>query len=62
MTALIDAERTAGFQAAADSHHQLPTRIDPAGTKTSVATSWKSLDGYRDLLVKVLTSETTKAR
>jgi len=31
------------------------TRIDPAGTKMSVATKWKDLDGYRDLLVKVLT-------
>ena len=30
------------------------TRIDPAGAKMSVATEWKSLDGYRDLLVKVL--------
>ncbi|NQU19647.1 MAG: nucleoside hydrolase [Candidatus Nealsonbacteria bacterium] len=36
------------------------TRIDPAGTKTSVATSWKSLDGYRDLMVKILTSKTVK--
>lgn len=35
------------------------TRIDPAGRKTSVATQWKSLDGYRDLMVKVLTSPTT---
>jgi len=32
------------------------TRVDLAGTKMSVATSWKNLDGYRDLLVKVLTS------
>ncbi len=31
------------------------TRIDPAGTKMSVATEWKDLDGYRDLLIKVLT-------
>jgi inosine-uridine nucleoside N-ribohydrolase len=31
------------------------TRIDPAGTKISVATEWKDLDGYRDLLVKILT-------
>jgi inosine-uridine nucleoside N-ribohydrolase len=31
------------------------TLIDPAGTKMSVATEWKDLDGYRDLLVKVLT-------
>ncbi|MBN2473061.1 MAG: nucleoside hydrolase [Pirellulales bacterium] len=35
------------------------TRIDPAGTKMSVATSWTNLDGYRDLLVRVLTSPTT---
>ena len=38
------------------------TRIDPAGTKMSVATEWKSLDGYRDLLVKVLTSPVTPRR
>jgi inosine-uridine nucleoside N-ribohydrolase len=31
------------------------TRVDPAGTKMAVATSWHDLDGYRDLLVKVLT-------
>ena len=31
------------------------TRIDPAGTKMSVATAWKDLDGFRDLLVKTLT-------
>jgi inosine-uridine nucleoside N-ribohydrolase len=30
------------------------TRIDPAGTKMSVATEWKDLDGYRDFLVKIL--------
>lgn len=30
------------------------TRIDPSGTKMSVATAWKDLDGYRDLLVKTL--------
>jgi hypothetical protein len=30
------------------------TAIDPAGVKMSVATSWKSLDGYDDLLVKIL--------
>ena len=32
------------------------TRIDPKGAKMSVAVDWTSLDGYRDLLVKVLTS------
>ena len=32
------------------------TRIDPAGTKMSAAVEWKSLDGYRDLLVKRLLS------
>jgi len=32
------------------------TRIDPAGSKMSVATSWKDLPGYRDLMVKVLTA------
>jgi inosine-uridine nucleoside N-ribohydrolase len=31
------------------------TRIDPKGTKMLVATSWKDLDGFRDLLVKTLT-------
>ncbi len=31
------------------------TRIDPKGTKMWVATSWKDLDGFRDLLVKTLT-------
>jgi hypothetical protein len=30
------------------------TAIDPAGVKMSVATAWKSLDGYCDLLVKAL--------
>ena len=38
------------------------TRIDPAGAKMSAATQWKSLDGYRDLLVKVLLSPVTKGR
>jgi inosine-uridine nucleoside N-ribohydrolase len=38
------------------------TRVDPAGTKMSVATSWKDLDGYRDLLVKVLMSPTGGSR
>jgi inosine-uridine nucleoside N-ribohydrolase len=33
------------------------TAIDPAGAKMSVATAWKDLDGYRDLLVKVLLSK-----
>ncbi len=36
------------------------TRVDPAGTKMQVATSWTDLDGYRDLLVEVLTSPTTR--
>ena len=36
-------------------HHVTTLRIDPAGTKMSVATKWTNLDGYRDLLVKVLT-------
>ena len=31
------------------------TRIDPTGKKMLVATSWKDLDGFRDLLVKTLT-------
>jgi inosine-uridine nucleoside N-ribohydrolase len=30
------------------------TRLDPAGKQMTVATRWKDLDGYRDLLVKVL--------
>ena len=30
------------------------TAIDPAGAKMSVATQWKDLDGYRDLLLKTL--------
>ena len=28
------------------------TRIDPAGRSMSIATEWKDLDGFRDLLVK----------
>jgi len=36
------------------------TRIAPGGTKMSVATSWKSLDGYRERLVKVLTTAAAK--
>jgi inosine-uridine nucleoside N-ribohydrolase len=31
------------------------TRIDPSGRKMQVATRWKDLDAYRDLLVNVLT-------
>ncbi len=31
------------------------TAIDPAGAKMSVATDWKDLDGYCDLLVRILT-------
>jgi inosine-uridine nucleoside N-ribohydrolase len=30
------------------------TQIDPAGAKMSVATEWKDLDAYRDLLIKIL--------
>jgi inosine-uridine nucleoside N-ribohydrolase len=30
------------------------TRIDPAGTKMSVAAEWRDLDGFRDLLVERL--------
>ena len=37
------------------------TRIDPAGQKMSVATNWKDLDGYRDLLVRTLSSPTCPA-
>jgi inosine-uridine nucleoside N-ribohydrolase len=33
------------------------TRIDPKGKKMLVATSWKNLDGFRDLLVKTLTGQ-----
>jgi inosine-uridine nucleoside N-ribohydrolase len=32
------------------------TRVDPAGRKMEVATSWNDLDGYLDLLVEVLDS------
>jgi inosine-uridine nucleoside N-ribohydrolase len=32
------------------------TPIDPAGAKMTVATEWKDLDGYRDLLLKILLS------
>ncbi len=32
------------------------TRVDPAGAKMAVATDWKDIDGYRDLLVKILLS------
>ncbi len=32
------------------------TKVDPRGAKMSVATEWTDLDGYRDLLVKVLTN------
>jgi inosine-uridine nucleoside N-ribohydrolase len=31
------------------------TAIDPAGAKMAVATNWKSLDAYNDLLVEILT-------
>jgi inosine-uridine nucleoside N-ribohydrolase len=33
------------------------TRIDPQGRRMSVATAWKNLDGYRDLLVRTLTGQ-----
>jgi inosine-uridine nucleoside N-ribohydrolase len=33
------------------------TRIDPAGKKMEVATGWKKLDGYRDLLVNRLLAQ-----
>jgi inosine-uridine nucleoside N-ribohydrolase len=32
------------------------TVVDPAGAKIGVATRWKDLDGFRDLLMKTLTS------
>jgi inosine-uridine nucleoside N-ribohydrolase len=32
------------------------TRLDPGGKRMKVATQWKNLDAYRDLLVKRLTS------
>ena len=32
------------------------TKVDSGGAKMSVATEWTDLDGYRDLLVKVLTA------
>jgi inosine-uridine nucleoside N-ribohydrolase len=32
------------------------TRVDPAGARMAVATSWTDLDGYLDLLVEVLNS------
>jgi len=32
------------------------TRIDPAGAKMAVATQWKDLEAYKDLLVKILLS------
>ena len=33
------------------------TVIDPAGARMTVATEWKDLDGFRDLLLKILLSE-----
>ena len=36
------------------SHDDGFTRIDPDGAKMSVATGWKNLDGFRDLLVERL--------
>jgi len=33
------------------------TTIDPAGAKMQVATKWKDLDGYKDLLVRTLLSQ-----
>jgi len=38
------------------------TRIDPQGTKMVVASRWKDLDGYRDLLVKILTQQPVTAK
>lgn len=38
------------------------TRIDPAGAKMTVATAWKDLDGFRDLLVRVLTAASAGTR
>lgn len=38
------------------------TRIDDKGTKMTVASRWKDLDGYRDLLVKVLTQQPVTAK
>ncbi len=35
------------------------TRVDPAGRKMAVATSWHDLDAYRDLMVKILTGPVT---
>jgi inosine-uridine nucleoside N-ribohydrolase len=32
------------------------TVVDPSGAKMSVATQWKDLDGFRDLLMKILLS------
>jgi len=36
------------------------TRIDPSGRRMQVATEWKDLEGYRDLLVEVLLSPAVK--
>ncbi|HEY3318903.1 MAG TPA: nucleoside hydrolase [Planctomycetota bacterium] len=36
------------------------TLISPEDAQMGVATSWKDLDGYKDLLVKILTSPTVK--
>jgi inosine-uridine nucleoside N-ribohydrolase len=36
------------------------TVIDPKGIPMAVATSWKSLDGYQDWLVKLLLAQTTR--
>jgi len=38
------------------------TAVDAAGAKMSVATNWKDLDGFRDLLVKTLTSPTVPGK
>ncbi len=38
------------------------TRIDPKGKRMAVATAWKDLDGYEDLLVRVLTEQKGKGR
>jgi inosine-uridine nucleoside N-ribohydrolase len=36
------------------------TRVDPSGTPMDVAIAWKDLDGYLDLLVKVLLGPVTR--
>jgi inosine-uridine nucleoside N-ribohydrolase len=38
------------------------TRVDPAGARMSVATAWKDLDGFRQLLVETLLSPTVPGK